>query len=57
MKNRNEISGAYPLKDGHVYVSPEVETVNLQVQEIIAASGDPDVTVTDPWNGLVEEIW
>lgn len=56
MKNRNEISGAYPLKDRKVYVSPEVETVDLHVQDIIAASADY-VGVGDPWGDNEERDW
>lgn len=56
MKKRNEISGAYPLKDRKVYVSPEVETVDVQLQDLIAVSAEY-VGVGDPWGDSTETEW
>lgn len=40
------------------YLSPEVEVMELQIQGVIAASGDDvDVTVSDPWAGNEETRW
>lgn len=54
MDTRKEISGSFPLKNGQVYVSPEVEIVDIQVQDIIAVSAD-NVDVDNPWGGNEEE--
>lgn len=50
MYTRKEISGAYPLKNRLAYVSPEVETMDIQIQDIIAVSAD-NVDVDNPWGG------
>lgn len=55
MDTRKEISGSFPLKNGQVYVSPEVEIVDIQAQDIIAASTDY-VNVDNPWN-VDEQDW
>lgn len=56
MKIVNEISGAYPQKKRVLYVSPEVETVDMQLQEIIAVSAD-NVDVGNPWGDDEERDW
>lgn len=56
MKNRNEISGLYPLKNRLAYVSPEVEAVDIQVEDLIAVSAD-GVDVRNPWGDDEEKEW
>ena len=56
MKRKNEFSGAYPLENRQVYVSPEVEIVDIQVQDLIAVSADY-VNVVDPWGDNTETEW
>lgn len=39
------------------YSSPEVEVMELQMQDVIAASNDVEVTVSDPWSANEEIDW
>lgn len=56
MDKRKEMSGACPLGSRHIYVSPEVESVDIELKEIIAVSAD-NVDVPDPWRSSSEEDW
>lgn len=56
MKNRNEIGGAYPQKNRLSYVSPEVEAVDIQMEDLIAVSAD-GVDVRNPWGDDEEKEW
>lgn len=39
------------------YVSPEMEVIGLQLNAVIAVSGEENVTVNDPWVGNTEIEW
>lgn len=54
MDTRKEMSGACPLGSRQIYVSPEVESVDLELKEIIAVSAG-SIDINDPWTGTGEE--
>ena len=56
MDTRKEMSGACPLVSRQIYVSPEVETVDVEMRDLIAVSAD-NVDVRDPWGSSSEEDW
>lgn len=56
MKNRNVMSGASPLENRQVYVSPEAGTVEMELRDLIAVSAD-GTKVEDPWGGNEERNW
>ena len=50
------MSGLSPLERKEVYISPEVEMVDMQLQDLIAVSADY-VGVGDPWGDNTETEW
>lgn len=56
MKIGRAVSGACPLGNRQAYVSPEVETMEVEMRDLIAVSAD-NVDVRDPWRDDEEKEW
>lgn len=56
MKIGKSVSGACPLGNRQAYVSPEVETMEVEMRDLIAVSAD-NVDVRDPWRDDEEKEW
>lgn len=56
MKIGKSVSGVCPLRNRQAYVSPEVETMEVEMRDLIAVSAD-NVDVRDPWRDDEEKEW